>query len=70
MDLGRYKQNPKTLYLAQAVEAMQDEEQKSLLIAEMEKILATEEGEEDLPNEAVLEVRAGVGGQEAALFAE
>ena len=70
MDLGRYKENPKTQYLAKAVETMQDEEQKRLLMAEMDKILAAEEEDEEFPNEVVLEVRAGAGGEEAALFAE
>lgn len=45
-------------------------EQKEVLVAEMERIIAAEEKEEEFPNEAVLEVRAGVGGEEAALFAE
>lgn len=45
-------------------------EQKQVLIDEMERILQVEEKEEEFPNEAVLEVRAGAGGQEAALFAE
>ncbi len=71
MDLSNYKQNPKTAYLAKAVEMMEgDEEQQKMLIAEMDKILAVEEGNDQFPNEAVVEVRAGVGGQEAALFAE
>ena len=73
MDLSKYKykDNPKTAYLAKAVEMMEgDEEQQKMLIAEMDKILAAEAGSEEFPNEAVLEVRAGVGGEEAALFAE
>ncbi len=45
-------------------------EQKEVLVAEMERIIVAEEKEEEFPNEAVLEVRAGVGGEEAALFAE
>lgn len=45
-------------------------EQKAALLAQMDKILAQEEAQEQFPNEAVLEVRAGVGGDEAALFAE
>ncbi len=45
-------------------------EQKDIIIAEMDRIIAVEEKEEEFPNEAVLEVRAGVGGEEAALFAE
>ena len=46
------------------------EEQKQALIAQMDDILAVEAKEEEFPNEIVLEVRAGVGGEEAALFAE
>ena len=45
------------------------EEQKNLLVAQMEDILKKEKAEEEFPNEAVLEVRAGVGGEEASLFA-
>ena len=71
MDLTKYKNNPKTAYLAKAVEMMEgDEEQQKMLIAEMDKILAVEESEEEFPNETVLQVRAGAGGEEAALFAE
>lgn len=44
--------------------------QKEILINQMEEILKEEEKEEEFPNEIVLEVRAGVGGEEAALFAE
>ncbi len=40
------------------------------MVAQMDEILKAEEGEEEFPNEAIIEVRAGVGGQEAALFAE
>jgi peptide chain release factor 1 len=46
------------------------DEQKAALLAQMDKILASEKEEEEFPNEIVLEVRAGVGGEEAALFAE
>ncbi len=46
------------------------EEQKSTIAAEMDRILASEKAAEEFPNEIVLEVRAGVGGEEAALFAE
>lgn len=46
------------------------EEQKAGVMAEMERIVALEKKEEEFPNEAILEVRAGVGGDEAALFAE
>jgi len=44
--------------------------QKDILISQMNEILREEEKEEEFPNEIVLEVRAGVGGEEAALFAE
>lgn len=44
--------------------------QKEILIHQMDEILKEEEKEEEFPNEIVLEVRAGVGGEEAALFAE
>lgn len=94
-DLDKYKQNPKTQYLADSLERllkeeedilvlMKDEamkemaegdlknvqEQKDALIAQMEEILKEDVEEEEFPNEIVLEVRAGVGGEEAALFAE
>jgi peptide chain release factor 1 len=46
------------------------EEQKSALIAEIEKILEKEKQEEEFPNESIMEIRAGAGGEEAALFAE
>ncbi|MDE2212921.1 MAG: PCRF domain-containing protein [Patescibacteria group bacterium] len=44
-------------------------EQKEVLRAQMEGILKEDEAEEESPNEVILEVRAGVGGGEAALFA-
>lgn len=44
--------------------------QKKALIEQMENIIKEEEAEDEFPNEIVLEVRAGVGGEEAALFAE
>ena len=44
--------------------------QKQTLLNQMDEILKEEEKEEEFPNEIVLEVRAGVGGEEAALFAE
>ncbi len=46
------------------------QEQKTALLQEIEKILERERVEEEFPNEAILEIRAGVGGEEAALFAE
>ncbi len=46
------------------------EEQKKALLQQMDKILEGEKEEIEFPNEIVLEVRAGTGGEEAALFAE
>lgn len=46
------------------------EKQKADLLARMDEILEEEEKEDEFPNEIVLEVRAGAGGEEAALFAE
>ncbi|MSR73250.1 PCRF domain-containing protein [Candidatus Parcubacteria bacterium] len=44
--------------------------QKESLIAQMDDILTTEKAEDEFPNEIVLEIRAGAGGDEASLFAE
>ncbi len=44
--------------------------QKDAILAQMEEILKEEEKEEEFPNEIILEVRAGAGGEEASLFAE
>lgn len=44
-------------------------EQKKASLAEMDAILANDVEEEEKPREVVLEVRAGAGGDEAALFA-
>lgn len=44
--------------------------QKSAMLAQMEQVVKGEEGEEQWPGEVVLEVRAGAGGEEAALFAK
>ncbi len=46
------------------------ENQKVALIAQMDEILKVDEVEDEFPNEIVLEIRAGAGGDEAALFAE
>jgi peptide chain release factor 1 len=45
-------------------------QQKKEILAQMDKILEGEKEEEEFPNEIVLEVRAGAGGEEASLFAE
>lgn len=72
VDLKRFKNNPKTVYLAKTYETLNDEESKKILLDEMERILSTGEVVEDIefPNEVVLEVRAGAGGDEASLFAK
>lgn len=94
MDLIKYKDNPKTAFLAAEYERLLAEEaevielakgelgaladddlkrlaeQKQAVMTEMERILAVEAKEEEFPNEAILEVRAAAGGDEAALFAE
>ncbi|MFA6095139.1 MAG: PCRF domain-containing protein [Candidatus Paceibacterota bacterium] len=44
--------------------------QKEELIKQMETITTSEKVEEEFPNEILLEIRAGAGGDEAALFAE
>ncbi len=44
-------------------------EQKEALAAQMREVAEAAKEEEEFPNELVLEVRAGVGGDEAALFA-
>jgi peptide chain release factor 1 len=94
MDIGRYKENPKTAFFAQEYERLQKEHEETSLLAEdasmrelatadltdldarmqallaqMDTILKEEDAEEEYPNEIVLEVRAGAGGDEAALFA-
>jgi len=70
MDLSKYKENPKTAYMADTLQYLTNDADKQELIAQMDEILKAEEGSDEFPNEAILEVRAGVGGQEAALFAE
>lgn len=44
--------------------------QKDALLLQMEEIMKGDEEEEEFPNEIILEVRAGAGGDEASLFAE
>lgn len=46
------------------------EESKKAVLEQIEKIVTEDVEEQKFPNEAVLEVRAGAGGEEAALFAE
>lgn len=44
--------------------------QKEAVMKQMEIILEQEEKEENFPNEIILEIRAGAGGDEASLFAQ
>ena len=44
--------------------------QMDMLHSQMETILENDREEEEFPNEIVMEIRAGAGGEEAALFAE
>lgn len=50
-------------------ELKQIEEQQAALLAQIEENLKKEEEEEQFPNEIILEVRAGAGGDEASIFA-
>lgn len=96
IDLEKYKNNPRTAYIAGTLETLLKEEadvralaegnsemrelsedelknievQKQAIINEMEEILKVEEAEEEFPNEVILEVRAGAGGDEANIFAQ
>lgn len=44
--------------------------QKADIVKQVEAIEAAEKEEEEFPNELIMEIRAGAGGDEAALFAE
>lgn len=44
-------------------------EQKEAIMVQMQEIIESEKEEERFPNEIILEVRAGAGGDEASLFA-
>jgi peptide chain release factor 1 len=44
--------------------------QKQNLFDQMKSILTVDDAEEKFPNEIVMEIRAGVGGEEASIFAE
>ncbi|PIR38282.1 MAG: peptide chain release factor 1 [Candidatus Zambryskibacteria bacterium CG10_big_fil_rev_8_21_14_0_10_42_12] len=94
-ELQKFRDNPKTAYLVQSYEALEQEaekttallsdeqmkelveddlrnirDQQKALLSQMEDIVKQEEKEEEFPNELILEIRAGAGGEEAALFAE
>jgi peptide chain release factor 1 len=61
--------DPTLADLAQA-ELKDLELQKDAILKQMEEILKEDEKEEEFPNEIILEVRAGAGGEEASIFAE
>ncbi|MFT5179995.1 MAG: peptide chain release factor 1 [Candidatus Paceibacteria bacterium] len=62
------EKDPEVAELAQE-EFSQLKIQMDALIVQMDNILKEEEKEEQFPNEIVLEVRAGAGGDEASIFA-
>ena len=96
MNLGIFKTNHKTKYLASEYERLQGEEKNILsmiqadstmaelgegelaslrtqmkdLEKQMTTIIEADKEEEETPKEVILEVRAGAGGEEAAIFAE
>jgi peptide chain release factor 1 len=97
IDLQKYKENPKTKYLADEYERIANKRAESLSLlesetdsdmkemaeeeisqlgaqlsgvqAQMDEILESEREEQEFPNEIILEIRAGAGGDEASLFA-
>jgi peptide chain release factor 1 len=95
MNIGPFKENPKTSFLAGLYEKLEKDEkevramiekepamkelaendlasileQQKSLEKEMADILAADVEIEEIPKEAILEVRAGAGGDEATLFA-
>lgn len=72
-DIERFKSDPRTAYLAKTYESLQDEESRQMILGEMERILSEEkisDTNDEFPNEIILEVRAGAGGEEASLFAK
>ncbi len=52
-----------------AEERKQIEDQQQAILSQMDEILKEEALEEEFPNEIILEVRAGAGGDEASIFA-
>ena len=58
-----------TLHEMAAKELKYIQEQKEAITKQIQDILDKEKEEEEFPNEIVLEVRAGAGGDEASLFA-
>lgn len=75
-DLLKQEEDVLAMAQDQSMKELADEELKTLeeskdaLIKQMDAILEKEIEEEKYPNEIILEVRAGAGGDEASLFAE
>lgn len=67
-EMQKMKEDPQMAELADE-ELKNLEIQRSELKKQMDEILEAEEKEEEFPNEVILEVRAGAGGDEASLFA-
>ncbi|HVS79486.1 MAG TPA: PCRF domain-containing protein [Candidatus Paceibacterota bacterium] len=70
MEVLKMSENDPSMRDLAADELKNLQEQQSALLRQMDDILKSEAEEEEFPNEIVLEVRAGAGGEEAALFAE
>lgn len=68
-DTKKMQEDPSMKKMADDELALIKERQQEL-VKQMELITKSDEEEEKFPNEVVLEVRAGAGGEEAALFAE
>ncbi len=67
-DLLVMQEDPSMQEMA-AEELVQLDAQMSALLAQMDTILEEEKKEDEMPNEIILEVRAGAGGDEASIFA-
>ncbi len=68
-DVRAMSQNDSAMEELTSAELSELEAQQKELLFQMDAILAEEAVEEEFPNEIILEVRAGAGGEEAALFA-
>lgn len=68
-EVGAMKSNDPSLSDLVAEDLYRLSEQKKAIREEIERIMSAEEKEEAFPNEVVFEIRAGAGGEEAALFA-
>ena len=69
VDLARLAESDPVLADLALEDKTKNENAKKELFQRMEKILVEEKQEEIFPREVILEVRAGAGGEEAALFA-